>query len=251
MTSAPITRRLAPLAAIAGLAFLAIGARCIENTSVQKDAQGYSHIYGEMINETDIQGSQIVVHGKLIDAAGAPIAETDAMICPPDLQPHSQAVYDIRFPAPVAPAVASHEVRPASGKALEAPLTDPQIELGYSEAAGGDGAVIVAMGVFNRYEREHTRLRGCLAVYDLQGKVVFGGKVDVVSIDRLGDVHFNPSLRVNTPTLLAVAQFEGVPASAVTARGWIWIESTTPGTSTFQYLMTDQLAIESDFSFNE
>lgn len=244
------SRRLKTLAVIAGLgavATLSLGARCIENTSVQKDADGFTHIYGEMINETDIQGSQIVVHGRLLDGAGAPIAETDGVICPPTLDPHSQVVYDIRFPAPVNQAPASHDVRPIAGKALEAPLTDPQVRIDEAGAVRtSPESAFMVMQLTNTSSAAHNRLKGCLAVYDAQGKVVAAGASQAVGVNLSDpeDLDFNPTLRVKQRTAIAVALFEGVPATGTTARGWVWFEApAAPGTTTFKYVMTNQVAL--------
>lgn len=232
---------------LVGAATFSLGARCIENTSVQQDADGFTHIYGEMINETDVQGSQIVVHGRLLDGASVPIAESDGVICPPTLDPHSQVVYDIRFPVPVNEAPASHDVRPIAGKALEAPLADPQVSIDHAGAVrtSPDSAFMIIQ-LTNSHTAAHGRLKGCIAVYDAQGKVVAAGASQVVGVNLSNpeDIDFNPTLPVNQRSAVAVALFQGVPATGTTARGWVWLEApAAPGTTTFKYIMTDQITL--------
>ena len=92
--SLPIRRRtlrIGVLAVLVAGAVLAAGARCIENVRVYVDDDGYTHIAGEMYNETDIQGTSIMLRGTLLDAAGNVIAQKDSPICPPDSQPGAQS----------------------------------------------------------------------------------------------------------------------------------------------------------------
>ncbi len=94
-----------------------LGARCIENTSLRRGAGGDWHLYAEIHNETDVQATEFIVLGTLLDAEGNP---GQAPICPHELSPSSFSAYDIRFPGTEGlPEPASYKVNVLSGKTLE------------------------------------------------------------------------------------------------------------------------------------
>src|SRR6185295_19190946 len=98
-----VAKKAALLSVLCLLGALALGARCIERTSIHVDADGYTHITGEMLNETDIQGTQIMLRGTLYDDQNNVVAQKDSPTCPPDSQPNSQIIFDIRFDNPNVP----------------------------------------------------------------------------------------------------------------------------------------------------
>ena len=120
-------RRFASIGALAVVLALAIGARCIERTSVYVDKDGYTHIVGEMVNETQVQGTGMMLIGTLYDANGGVIAQKIVPTCPPDTQPNSQIVFDVRFDNPNVPPHTSYDVRPVSGTAQGQPLPNPDV----------------------------------------------------------------------------------------------------------------------------
>jgi len=75
-----------------------LSARCIEGTTLYVDDDGYTHILGSMVNETDISATTVTLSGKLFDASGRVYAETTDLLCPSTVQPHSENVFDLRFP---------------------------------------------------------------------------------------------------------------------------------------------------------
>ena len=245
------------------VALSAIAARCIENTSVRKDASGRTHIYGEFYNDTDVQGVQMILSGKLFDAQGNVIAEAQGATCPPDSQPHSQTMFDIAFPEEVAQAHASFEVRPIAGRALDAPLPDPGIVLSAEAfrytAANSDAPylVAVALGFLNRSQAIPTNTFWivCMALYDQAGKVVGGNTGPICWADN--DVIPPPGGRGSCGWYMP-----DPPPEAVGLRAWVWFPApgsppirpvpggpvrfeVVPGaTSAYQFFMSDQITIQ-------
>lgn len=107
------------------LLLFATGARCVERDTVRRDRDGNIHIYGELFNETGVQGVDIGVEGSLFDAAGELLASATAFTCPGELSPGKPVVYDIAFEASAGlPNPASHKVNVARGAARPAPLPE-------------------------------------------------------------------------------------------------------------------------------
>ena len=242
----------APLLAVAAIA--SMGARCIERTSVHVDKDGYTHITGEMVNDTRVQGTRIMLRGTLYDAADNVIATKDAPTCPPDTQPDQQTVFDIRFDNPSIPPSARYDVRPISGVTLESPLPSPDVVLLFNEAARFEGLPpIPGLGITdddvlfgfrgrNRSSSTHTGVQGCSAVYDNEGKVIHVQSRELIQVNDAG----LPEPAVMTPAgpyeVFMIAK--DVPKGAQQARVWLWFGNKDAGTSQYQFVSTPFITIQ-------
>ena len=110
-------------------AILGLGARCIENDSLYRDDEGYWHVVGEMVNDTNVSASSVTLGAKLFDSQDNVIAETTGMICPVTVQPKSRNLFDLKFAEPELADVARYEVRPVAGVTIPNTLPDPMISL--------------------------------------------------------------------------------------------------------------------------
>ena len=248
-----IARRTAAITLLLALGVLTMSARCIERTSTYVDADGYTHITGQMVNDTDIQGTQIMLQGTLYDANNNIVAQKTAPTCPPDTQPHQQTIFDIRFDNPNVPPWTRFEARPISGKTQASPLPSPKIVLFFSDAIRFTapplipGLPITTKDVFftfrlrNQTDNVYSGLQGCAAVFDNTGKVVFvttdeitqrnaDGSIGPADIGAqwLGDVYW-------------VAK--DVPTGPVQVRVWLWIGPKGAPTSQYQFITTEMITI--------
>lgn len=165
-------RRLFALILLTAFAVFGAAAKCIENDSVYVDADGYTHIVGNMTNETDISATSVTLVGRLFDAGDNLIAETTAEVCPRSVQPHSQNVFDLRFPSPNLPAAARYEVRPIAGETVPDTLPSGNLVLVGMAAYRVTGTLQVSGSVRNDGAIAYEQLRYCSAAYDAAGKVI-------------------------------------------------------------------------------
>jgi hypothetical protein len=240
----------------AGLALLTLGARCVENTHVFVDEEGYTHITGEMYNDTDIQGAAMLLRGTLYDGAGNVIAEKDSAICPPDLQPRSQVLFDIRFDNPGIPPHASYSVRAIGGRALPAPLPDPEVLVlgtdavrfvGFPQIPGfpiSDSDVFFRFDVRNRSAQAYTGIQGCSAAYNNEGKIIATDSSEIIQFNEDGFPE-TATLENDFPARVFM-HVENVPQTAAYVRAWLWFGEADAGTSAFQYIMTQPITIQTD-----
>jgi hypothetical protein len=234
---------------------LALGARCIENTSERVDKDNYTHLMGEFFNDTDIQGTQIMVRGTLFDAANNVVASKDSPICPPDSGPHAQSVFDIRFDNPGVPPHTRFEVRPIAGKTLDVPLPHPNVVVLDTDAIGFEGIppipglpfsdedVFFRFGVRNRSTTEYVGIQACAAAYNNTGKVVAVGIDEVVGADAGGNLISPATLPYNQRIDLFLS-IDEVPPEAVLVRGWLWFGRKGDPTSAYQAIMTPPITIQ-------
>jgi hypothetical protein len=255
-------RRFAVVAVSCALAFGALGARCIENTQVRVDSDGYTHIMGEMFNETDIQASAVMLRGRLLDANGNVIAEKDSPMCPPDSQPGAQSVFDIRFDNPHLPPHSSFTVNAVSGNVLTSRLPDPNVLVldrdaiqleGIPPIPGfpfKDGDVIFYFGVRNRSQTVYRGVQACAAAYNNMGKVVAVEQNEVFSIDEDGmPTEAILDFRSRVDFYLSMTDVD-VPPEAVYVRGWLWFGNSGDGTSQYQFIMTPPITLQTLNPFN-
>ncbi len=246
--------RVASFAMIALVAALALGARCIDRTNVYVDKDGYTHITGELVNDTDIQGVQIMLRGTLFDAQGNVIAQKDAPTCPPDTQPHQQIIFDIRFDNPNVPPYARYDVHVVSGRALSAPLPDPDVVVLGTDAARFEGLppipglgitsqdVLFAFDVRNRSGHPYTGVQGCAAVYDNTGKVIAAKSSELIQQDATGHIQ-TATLGFTAPeTVFMIAR--DVPRGPVQVRAWLWFGDKGAPTSQYQFVPTPFITIQ-------
>jgi hypothetical protein len=149
----------------------ALGARCIENTYQYTDRDGYIHVSGEMVNETDISASTVTLQATLFDSQGAVVAQAIGRLCPENVQPRSHNLFDIRFESRGLLNAVRHDVRPISGVTTDEPLPESGIEL-----LGFDARkffnVAVRGDVRNNSDRTYHNMSVCVAFYDAAGRVI-------------------------------------------------------------------------------
>jgi hypothetical protein len=203
----------------------ASAAKCIENDQMYVDTEGYTHVVGNMTNETDVSASTVTLSAKLFDANDNVIAETTGPLCPETVQPHSQNVFDLRFPNPNIPNAVRYEVRPISGTTIPSALPESHIFLirFYAERLGP--TVLVVGQVRNDSGTSYPNTALCAAVFDNKGKVIR-------TLSR-------PINGVLTPGQALIFQglLPDVPDDAVQFRLWF-----TTGTT--QWVSSDKVTIQ-------
>jgi hypothetical protein len=246
--------RIATVAVVALAAFAALGARCIERTHTYVDKDGYTHITGEMDNDTNIQGAAIVLRGTLLDDANNVVATKDAPTCPPDTQPQNQTVFDIRFDNPNIPPWTHFTVNAVSGRALESPLPPADVVLFSSEAVRFDGVPpIPGLGItdddvfltFSARNRSQTPLtmQACVAVYNQAGEVTYVTSDELVQRSASGGIE--PAVIVDTGAPgSAFFVAKDVPKGPVQIRAWLWFGAKGAPTSNYQFVTTGLITIQ-------
>lgn len=237
--------RAVGLAILTVVGVLTMGARCVENVTVHTDADGFTHISGEMFNDTDSQAVEMVVRGRLLDGQGNVIAEKDARICPPDISPHSQAVFDIEFDQPGLRQHASFDVYPVSGRAIDPPLPDPSILVLSRTANRAGDDVLFVWKMRNRSDTAYAALQGCAAAYNNVGEVVAAESSPFVFLDEEGEPAPEAGFYFEGPVFFWWVM-EDVPSEARQVRGWVWIGEETSSTSDYRFLMTPKITIQAD-----
>lgn len=247
------------IVALAFVALLALGARCIENVRVYVDSEGYTHMSGEMYNETDIQGSAIMLRGTLYDAAGNVIAQKDSPICPPDSQPGAQSMFDIRFDNPNVPPHASFSVNAVGGRVLEQRLPDPEVLVLKTDALRlinvppipgfpfKDGDILFQFGIRNRSANIYSGAQGCAAAYNNQGQIVATDTNTFFSITPEGEII--DAILGNTYRQDVYMQILDVPLEAAYVRAWIWFGREGDATSQYQFIMTPPITLQTEDLF--
>jgi hypothetical protein len=228
-------RRAAAAIVVAALGIAGVGARCIENVTVRIDGDGYTYLLGEIYNDTEIQGSEMVLQATLFDG-GHNVIATKAVdvMCPGDLAPHSHSAYAVRFDQPGLPPYASYEVRPVAGRALAEPASASGVEILSASAhwTPRTARENVAISVSARNGGAHavTGVALCGVTYDGEGRVrSVTSQQRAVTIAAGDTKRFDFTLRGQ--------------GGAATARAWLWFPGPTPGTSRYLPLITDPLPI--------
>ncbi len=167
-----LSRRLLAVGLLVVLGVAASAAKCIENDQMYVDSEGYTHVVGNMTNETDVSASTVTLSARLFDATDNVIAETTGILCPETVQPHSQNAFDLKFPNPDIANAVRYEVRPISGTTIRNPLPESHIFLirFYAERVGPQVAVVGQ--VRNDSGQPYADMIGCTAVFDNKGKVI-------------------------------------------------------------------------------
>lgn len=250
-------RRLVCTLGFAALAVLTIGARCIENTSVVVDQDGYTHIYGEMHNETDVQGVGIMLRGVLLDDDGNVIAEQQAPICPPDSQPGDFSVFDIRFDERNLPPHDSFKVNASGGRTLRNTLPGAGVQITNADSVRlpfipdfpyADGDVFLRFALANGSQTTYEGVQGCAAAYSEDGKVIAASSAQLGYLDQTGA--FVPGTLPPSPRVDLLMYVGRVPENTNHVRGWVWIGDPGDNTSRYQFLMTDSVTVQ-DFGLPE
>lgn len=231
----------------------ALGARCIERTSVHVDSDGYTHITGEMVNETDVQATKVMLRGTLYDAQDNVVAQKDAPTCPPDSQPQSQILFDIRFDNPNVPPYARYDVRPISATTLAAKLPDPDVVILQTDAARFEGLppipglgitdndVLFEFGLRNRSPNRYT-VQACSAVYDNTGAVLYAKQSEILQRDAQG--HVSPAVLGSAGPASIFFIAKDVPKGPVQVRAWLWFGDKGAISSLYQFVQTPFITIQ-------
>jgi len=248
--------RTAAVALLGLTAAVTLGARCIEQPYAYVDSEGYTHITGRMVNDTDIQGAQLMLRGTLYDAANNVLATKDQAPCPPDLKPYSEISFDIRFDNPGIPPWDHFDVRHISGKALAAPLPDPDVVLFSAEAFRFEGLppipglpitdadVLFTFNARNRSQNTYL-VQFCAIVIDNKSQVIDAVQTELVSIDENGNI--SPAVMTPLPypvTVYAIA--DDVPKGPIQVKAWLWFGEKGASTSQWQYVETSLFTIQTE-----
>ena len=233
---------------------LCLGARCIERTHTYVDADGYTHITGQMANDTDVQATKMMLQGTLFDANGNVVAQKTSPTCPPDSQPHSEIAFDIRFDNPNLPPWTRFDVRPVSGVTLTSPLPSSNVALLLSEAGRfpnlppipglgiTDKDVVLIIRARNQGTAPLVGVQGCAAVYDQSGNVTYVQSDEIVEQDANGNVGTATLPTTEPEDVFMVAK--NVPVGPVQIRAWLWFGKKGDSTSAYQWVSTGLIAIQ-------
>jgi hypothetical protein len=215
-------------------AFVLMGAKCVENTSLRRsELDGDWHLYGELHNETDTQGVQMAVLGTLLDANGNVMATSEAVICPIELSPKSLSTIDIDFNGTQnLPQPASYKVNVIRGKVLEQPLPEMPIDIQQVKASrsGGDVSVEVTIRLQQVFNADTI---GCLAYYDSAGKVV-----EEITLTRKRALSYS-----NGATQTTTYTFEDITPAATKVRFWLIGPGSVPLESNYRAIASEIVPI--------
>lgn len=230
------TTRALALLILSVTALAGISARCIENVAIYKTGSD-TILLGEIFNDTDVHGTNVVLQATLYDGERNVIAAQNmTVMCPGDLAPHSQSAYAFLFAAKNLPAHASYDVRPISGRALETPPPALDVDVVSATAGfkgGSDGDLTMRLTVRNNSDVTITP-EMCGVTYDGSGKVR--------SVTPFNPSQFqgDPALRPGQDTVLDFA-LTGQNGAA-TVRAWLWFPGPG-GVSRYLPVMTAAVPI--------
>lgn len=231
------TRRAGIVGSLAVIALLLMGARCIDNETLYRDGSGSWHVVGEVHNETDVQGTGIIVGGTLFDAADNVIGTARTAACPLELSPQSFTAFDLQFDYDGDTRPARYDVRLVDGKAIEGVLPDSGLNLaGFTAKTTADGLLITG-DVENDGPRTYRNiLTGCVAIYNAEGRV----------ITHVTLVNFGLTLPLRADSSQPVG-FE-LPAAFVEAGAhhvklWLAGDAAKPFASDYAYTMTGDIPV--------
>jgi hypothetical protein len=219
-----MTRILTAVAFLA-IAATALGAKCLENGGLQFDPDGKPHLYGEIHNETDVQGLDIELTGVVFDVNGNELASNTAIMCPGSLSPGTFSVYDILVDTPGA--IASHRVNVTSGTASSDSLPalggtfGPTNTIARYNAAAQDYELDFD-GAFTFTEPAPTPLSFtyCVALYNSAGRVI--GLLPHLQVFATTQILFRTTDTNLIPipgdaTTMRFIAWRGTPASSLSA----------------------------------
>ena len=194
---------------------LLVAATCVQNETLYRDDAGDWRLVGEMRNDYDVSGADILVRGSLFDADGNLIATADAMPCPKQLPAHSTISFGLHFINSADRDPASYDVRVIGGHALEQALPDSGLNLDGFTARRMPGGIIIVGQVVNAGTRTYVSSpTGCAAFYDANGHVI-----TQLTLENFGvtlPIHARSSQRVNVPLADGF-----VAPGAVSVRLWL------------------------------
>jgi hypothetical protein len=231
-----------PLLAVGILGALSIfltSAKCIENDSVGRDpGTGDWAIYGEIHNETDIQGVDLRLRGELFDADGNLVAAAVDSMCPRELSPGSLSAFAIRLPVTAAlPQPADHKVTVVDGRALDEPLPKLNITSSASFAQQLNDVFVLTIK-YSANQPYDAPLSACVAIYDASDNVVrlfqFGGSFSL-----------EPAKVEVESTFINQMSPRFVPTEATRIRYWLWLQSPIDALASDHHaFVSDLIAIQ-------
>ncbi len=222
----------------AGFSIFLVSAKCIENDTVRRGIASDWTVFGEIHNETDVQGVEILLRGTLFNEAGDVVGVAQAQTCPSELSPGSLSVFAIRFNNSQAVGQpARHQVNVLSGKTLEEPLPFLDVTIG-DVFAGVENGTNLSYRFSVTPDQEYAGdLIACIAWYDAAGEVVF---VDILSVGAAPQPgvprDFNETAHDYRPLFGEVAS----------ARLFVWIDNpdTAVLDSLYQAVVTDHIPVQ-------
>jgi hypothetical protein len=171
-------RRRILILALLGTSVLGVSATCLEHDSVRKAGDGNWHIFGEIHNETDVQGIEMALKGTLVYENGTQIVSDVVSMCPTDLSPGTYSVYDVSFENSGQLARPDdHKVNVVSGKVATETL--PALEGGFTELESHvmnngnapQGYAFSSTFLHPAAVEKVTRYQHCTVFYDGDGEV--------------------------------------------------------------------------------
>ncbi len=222
-------RRMLPLLVFAPLFLLA--AKCIDNETMYQDSSGDWHVVGEMHNDTDVWGGEMLLGGKLMDDEGNVLATAQAPACPFELAAHSISVFDVQFFHSSGLHPTKYDVRPIDGKALDHPL--PPLEVSLTNfAAKRTSSGVTITGTIRANKAYSQQFGGCAAFYNSAGKVI-----RQITIFGFGKLPANVAQPLTLP-------LPDIPGDASSVRFWLNESSDAdPLSSDYGAAVTDSLTI--------
>lgn len=214
------------------LPLLCVAAKCVDADTIYRDSAGNLHIVGEIHNDTDQQGTDVVVAGTLFDGGGRVIATARTPICPFELSPHTFSTFDIAFPNSAALQPLRYEINVVSGTVELGRLPQLQAKLS-TLRAHQSGDTVTVTGTLSADPGYEGRYYGCAAFYDSRGNVV--RQLSMIGLGNLSRANVKQDLNLDLP---------GVPPGAIKMRFWVVGPGATPLTSNYRAIVTDFIVIQ-------
>ncbi|TAK70823.1 MAG: hypothetical protein EPO22_01535 [Dehalococcoidia bacterium] len=208
-----------------------LAAKCIDNESMYQDNLGDWHVVGEMRNDTDVWGANMMLGGSLMDDAGNVLATGQAPACPFELAAHGTSVFDVQFFQSYGLHPTKYEVHPMSGRSLDQPLQPLQVSLsGFAAKRTSSGVTIT--GTIRARRAYSQQFGGCTAFYNSAGKVV--RQITIFGFGKL-------SANADQPLTLPLPD---IPGDATAVAFWL-VESSDadPLSSDYGAAVTGKLTI--------
>lgn len=209
-----------------------LAAKCVENDTLRRGPDGDWHIYGEIHNETDVQGVEIIVQATLFDGDGNVLATGQAPICPYELSPGQVSVYDIDFHNSASvPQPANYRINVMSGKALASAL--PQLDADLTDlSASRSGDTVTITGSVSANQNYPGDFSGCAAFYDSAGTVI-----QQFTVFGFGALPSGVSQDLELP-------LPQIPGDAQTVRFWLVGPGSSPLSSDYVAVMSGAIPID-------